>query len=445
MSLLMDALKRAEASKKTSGDDPSAPPSRRDDTSPLSLEALPDQESTGDRSAQLPELSSHLESVDADLEAEADTPDNRRPHKKQEVSEENQRQLAKKVIALKDNAAIPGVWRRRAPFLAVTGALCLAGAGAGYYFWNELERLTKPANGLAVRPAVRGAEALASRPIVAPPIAPAPLDSPVQGVAENSPAAEAPPAADSSLGTATPLPPPTASPPTVSPAKPTQAAEAAPEPRLFRSSRTPVTVTPKREMPRSASDMTQLAFQALDTGNRDIAAQHYQQALALDPRYVDALVGLASLAAAGGDTQGAESYYLRAIEADPKNAVAQSGLINLHGKRDPAFAESRLKVLAAALPAGSPALGSVLFALGNLYSAQSRWNEAQRAYFEAHGADASNPDYQINLAIALEHLQKPSLALNFYRGALLAAEKRPASFDRQQVRERIDVLQSIAR
>ena len=81
------------------------------------------------------------------------------------------------------------------------------------------------------------------------------------------------------------------------------------------------------------------------------------------------------------------------------------------------------------------------FGLGNLYSRQNQWAPAQAAYFQAYQMQPDNPDYAYNLAIGLEHLSQPKLALTYYRKALeLSFQKGRANFDQSRVIERIGQL-----
>jgi len=210
--------------------------------------------------------------------------------------------------------------------------------------------------------------------------------------------------------------------------KPAPAPAAAPEPE------SPIRITTGRLKvnPQIAS-----AWQAFQSGDLAAAQRNYQAVLKSEPKNVDALHGLAAIGLREGRPEAAEAYYLRILEADPKDSAAQAGLIGLRGQVDPTQSESRLKNLLAGQP-DSPTLN---FALGNLYAQQGRWNDAQQAYFRAFAGDGENPDYQFNLAISLDQLRQPKLALQYYQGALAAAAQRPAAFDRKQVAARISELQ----
>jgi tetratricopeptide (TPR) repeat protein len=178
------------------------------------------------------------------------------------------------------------------------------------------------------------------------------------------------------------------------------------------------------------------AYDAFQAGQADEAQRLYAQLASAEPRNVQALLGLAALAARQGNTEDATRRYLQILEIEPRNALAQSGLIALLGRADPLAAESKLKQLIAREPSAH-----LHFTLGNLYADQSQWAAAQQAYFQAHHLDSANPDYAYNLAVALEHVSQPRLALGFYQRALqLAAARGRANFNLPQARERVDLL-----
>jgi uncharacterized protein HemY len=74
--------------------------------------------------------------------------------------------------------------------------------------------------------------------------------------------------------------------------------------------------------------------------------------------------------------------------------------------------------------------------LGNLYASQSRWAEAQSAFFEAHRLEPDNADVLYNLAVALDNLNQPRLAADFYRRALTQARGRNVQFDARAAERR---------
>jgi len=179
------------------------------------------------------------------------------------------------------------------------------------------------------------------------------------------------------------------------------------------------------------------AYQAFMAGDIGKAENDYRKALQQTPNSRDALLGLAAIAANRGQAQEAAAHYLRILQLDPKDAAAQAGLIGLKGYSDPTLSESRLKTLLAQ----QPDAGYLHFALGNLYAHQSRWPEAQEAYFNALHGDAGNADYAFNLAVSLEHLDQRKPALVYYQRALALVKERTVSFDSEQLKKRIHELQ----
>lgn len=181
-------------------------------------------------------------------------------------------------------------------------------------------------------------------------------------------------------------------------------------------------------------------YAALQSGKLEAARQAYADAARSDPRNVNALLGLATVAMNEGRPEDASRLYFNILDLDPRNAYAQAGLISLMGKADPVAAETKLRQLISREP-----LASLYFTLGNLYGDQSRWAEAQQAYFSAHSLEPANPDYAYNLAVGLEHVGQPRLAVGFYQQAVAsAAATGRAGFDPARAQERIRLLASPA-
>lgn len=181
------------------------------------------------------------------------------------------------------------------------------------------------------------------------------------------------------------------------------------------------------------------AYAALQSGKLDAARQLYTDTARSEPRNINALLGLAAIAMQDGRAEEANRLYFNVLDLEPRNAYAQAGLIALMGRADPVAAESRLKQLIAREP-----LASLYFTLGNLYGDQSRWAEAQQAYFQAHQLEPGNPDYAYNLAVGLEHIGQQRLAANFYRRAVEQARtKGRIGFNLAQAQDRIRQLAAL--
>ncbi|MBE8157811.1 MAG: tetratricopeptide repeat protein, partial [Betaproteobacteria bacterium] len=162
----------------------------------------------------------------------------------------------------------------------------------------------------------------------------------------------------------------------------------------------------------------------------------YRNILAKNSTNVDALRGLALVAVATGRYQLAVATYLKILEYYPNDPVAIADLANLHGVSGKNFyaIEEALKRVLGKRPEWD---GRLHFALGNLYADNQRWLDAQQSYFDAYANEQENPDYAYNLAVMLDYLNKPLLAVNYYRQALDLAKRMPSGFNAAQVESRI--------
>lgn len=416
MSLLLDALKKAEEAKRQSAAGNANAPAQPIPSAELALEPVhaPTAPPTPPGSP-LPDLSAHIDNVNADLASASAAEPLRKPQPrpspaptaKTSASAEAERAAVRNVFTAKQTPP-----RSRQSLWLLLGGLGLAAIGIGGWFWWQMQSVGS--GSLATAPTARPAP---------PPAMPAALPPlPVtQGPVATTPAPVAP------LQEAAPVAEPVRETPT--PPRQTTASAAAAE------AEGPVRIT--RGQLRIPPALTQ-AYERLQADDSEGAAKAYRQVLRDDPKNLDALLGMAAVALRKGQAAQAEEWYIKALEADPKDVAAQAGLINLRGLSDPVAAESRLKNLLATQP-DSPLLN---FALGNIYAGQKRWAEAQLAYFNAYTADSTNPDYLFNLAASLDHLHLSALALEYYEAALAASASRKGSFDVLQVKARILELKS---
>lgn len=423
----MDALKRAEEAKRQSG---AAGPESAGSGRELSLEPQ------GGSDSPLPDLNSHLAAVDADLQAEADAPGAALPSRGvastgTATKEAKERQAAKNVFAAKHPPAPLSPGHKRTLALAIVGGVAALGV-VGYFGYQYLT-LT----GVIQRPpAASLGQPSPTGPATGPTAAKGALRVPAEAsssLADQSDAPDAqapasPPAAVSAKDSAPRQRPPT---PAAAPARPSPARDAGgpDEPGVRVAARAP-------QLPAGLAG----AYAALQEGHLADAQAAYTRVLQDDPRNEDALLGLATIAARQGQHERAEGLYVRLLELDPKNAAAHAGLAGIGNYGDPAQRESRLKTLLATPPADGTVAGMLHFALGNFYAEQRRWNDAQQAYFQALTSDDGNPDYLFNLAVSLDHLRQPRLAVQYYEAALAAAGKRTATFNPQQAKARLATL-----
>ena len=427
MSLLLDALKKAEEAKRLAsapagaGSPPTAPAPPGAELSLEPVHSAPAPTATPPGSP-LPDLSAHLDTVDADLAAVSTAPPRRPPQTEPKrtppaakaavnpaANPASEQEAVRNVFAAKRTPAP----NRTLLWLAL-GAVALLAIAIGGWFWWQLQSIGSSTM------ATRAPQPVSAPSQSAPPI-PAPLP-PQVAYAPAAPITGTPPAAASAAETQE------AQPPLAEPARNERRAAPQAEPEgPVRISRGELKVQPALLR----------AVELLETDDLAGATRAYEQVLRGDARNSDALLGMAAIAIRQNDLRSAEGWYLRALEADPKDINAQAGLINLRGQADPQAAESRIKGLLASQP-DSPTLN---FALGNLYAGQRRWPEAQLAYFNAHTADPTHPDYLFNLAASLDHMHLPKVALDYYKSALAASGSRRPSFNPDQVKARILELQ----
>jgi tetratricopeptide (TPR) repeat protein len=410
MSLLTDALRKAEEAKRPSADGHNI---RRAASSSgeLSLEPVAATlvSSSPQTSSALPDLSLHLDSLNADLAAaSAAAPTyTKRPVKVPDTASHDEKESS---AAHKPLAIAPVRQARRSHWL-VPGLVASATLSIGGYLgWQQgfANQGTFAGAQVSSESIQGGAPAPAAMPFATPEPAASPTRLPavIAERAEQAPLAGGKIRPDSLARTTAPLAD------SVSP---------------VRLSSSQPTINP----------ILSRAYESLQAQELNDALRDYERVLRADPHSVDALLGLASIAAQQGKPGDAAEFYARALEADPKDPNALAGLINLRGQSDPGLSESRLKTLLASQP-DAPALS---FALGNQQARQGRWGDAQQAYFHACTGDPNNAEYLYNLAVSLDHLRHGKLAAQYYKSALNAAEGRGSAFDRSQVRARILDLQ----
>jgi len=425
MSLLLEALKKAELAKQVAKEGaPSAEPERAspepatrvitreklpDITQPLEIltDDLPSSEpNAGETAAARPELS--LQGEERFEPAAQPIPST------DEFGRTPERAQAQQLFQVKEMDYSP-----RRPFYLTLGALALVGLCYGGYVWWQMQPKYSVARvETQTRPAAAPAQSsAASAPVAAP--------SEVPGIPPIQPVR--PPRARSQPSSGTLASGPSA-------------------PRYERSSNPTGSVSQRAgeglapigiNAPTLSIDpLVEQAYQAFQRNDLAAARESYQRALAREPTNRDALLGLAAIDVRNGQLSSAEARYLKLLEIDPRDSHAVASLITLRGQLDPVASESRLKTLIATQPEAA----LLHFSLGNQYAQQSRWTEAQSAYFKAYSVDPENADYAFNLAVSLDQLHQGKLALEYYQRALALTEKRAASFTPAQARLRVQEL-----
>lgn len=444
----MDALRKAE---QRQGEVPGVAPPGQASVRKLGLEPLPDRAAApgpavgstapqDDVHRRLPELPQRMEELDEQFFAsdpawqksiralaETRTRETRPDPPPGKVAASPSREAAQNVFAAKQPAPATG----QGFAMAIGIATLIAVTAIGAYFYWQLQ----PRGGLAAGPAM---SAMPAQPAASYREAPAPV-APQAAIAP-APANDPPATPRQPTDAAYPVIPPdrpvtraagSGTPRQAAVARPPQAAQA-------QSAGQPDTAIRLSSRPTKPDETMEAAHAAFTRGETDLARAIWLKTLQSDARNVNALHGLAALALREGKPEQAGALYRRVLEVDPKDAVAFAGLMSLHPPVDTRQAESQLKNLLAEQP-HSPHLH---FALGNLYLGDSRWAEAQQAFFKAHVADPANPDILYNLAVSLDHLHQSGPAAQYYARALVAAKAQAAAFDPARVEERLRMLRN---
>lgn len=395
MSLLLDALKRAEQEKL----------SRQGEAS---NDAAPAQPASKGAGLELQPLSSAAASGPSAASA-ARTDDG--AHAAQ--------------VMFDAKAAPADAKRGRGMLWATFGAIAVVVAGAAAYVWNQIRLLSPQPAPMAARRAPPPPLPLV--PTASVPSTVAPLDPPprmpatVTITSDPVPASPAPAASAPRAAASAPAPEDVLS-------RLLRDAPAAPAPA-------PLTLTRSAEPPAIPANVAS-GYSALRSGDLAEARRRYEAALAADPASLDALLGMATVEARLGNRSVAQLQYRRALEVDPRNATALAGLAALADGLPPDAVEAQLREDVARFPGSA----QLRFALGSQYASQHRWGEAQAVFYEAYRLEPTGADILFNLAVSLDHMNQPRLAADFYRRAVEAAQSQPTQFDPAPVRRRIAEL-----
>jgi tetratricopeptide (TPR) repeat protein len=395
VSLLLDALKRAEQEKLT----------RQSDRPP---EAAPRAAAPPPPSAPVLELQPLAGSTAAAAASAAPRSD--------------AQAVAQTVFKAKAGAEARS--QRRIVWAAVGAVALVATIAVGIYFWRSVNALAPRRQPIAgMRPAA---------------ITPAPLASAQPGAA---PAAPAVSAAAAPAVTPPVTPSAEAAVPAAAASRTEAKGERAPLEDLLKqpqpAAAPPVQLARDTEEPKPrVAPEVDAGYRALLGGELGAARRHYAAAVEADPTNVDAQLGLATVEARSGNVPGAASAYRRVLELDPRNATALAGLAALAENAPPEALENALSGDIAQHPDSA----ALQLTLGNLYASQRRWTEAQAAYFEAERLQPENADVAYNLAVSLDHLGQRRAAADFYRRALELRGREGAQFDAAAASRRLAEL-----
>ncbi len=184
-----------------------------------------------------------------------------------------------------------------------------------------------------------------------------------------------------------------------------------------------------RQPPQSTTpEPVLLGWQLYQNGDFERAELFYRKALQADPRQRDALLGLAAIAQQRGDHAAAAAMYQRVLRENPQDEAAKAAVLLLNSAQMPEHEAVQLEQSGKSDP----------MALGQYFAAQQRWSQAQEQFFLAYSANPNSADAALNLAVSLDHLKQTALAKTYYRKALQTKES--IHFDRNKVEQRLAEL-----
>jgi tetratricopeptide (TPR) repeat protein len=422
MSLLLDALKRAEQAKQ----------SAEASQSPATLAG----------SSLAPEIDADRSQAGSSLALEA-MPEPPRQSREQAM-EAADRDAVRNVFATKQATAAGESGAKPVWLLPVIAVVVVAVGGGGWFVWNEINKLS-PGTRVTAAPMPRP---VTSATAIPPPIAAVPPASAPDARADGAPNAPIPvsittpataPNAADKLGKI-PLPDSVAGGRSaLSPADRAREELARSLRSTDKAAETPVALKLARGFePPKVSEALAEAYTALRAGKNAEAKKSYGALVAADGMNLDARLGLATALARTGETVAAQREYKKALEVDPRNSTALAALLLLSDANTAPTLEADLR----ALLTRHADSAELHYALGNLLAGQARWTEAQQAYFNAWRHGGENADYAFNLAVSLDQLRQARLATEYYQKALALAARLGGQFDRRQAERRINELKS---
>lgn len=309
-------------------------------------------------------------------------------------------------------------FRWKLGLVPTTFLICsIIGSIYGYYVWRELNPPQRVAERPVAPPAPTPISAPAPPPLVAN-ITPTVATPPQPPIAETASVVTAP-----TIGKPATLNYTIAKPRAKGTAKP--AAPKTPSGMYIERQQVTDTITP------ALLD----AYQAYQRGDYTTASQGYKEVLKRDERNRDALLGLGAIAQQQGQDQAAQHYYRQVLLLDPRDSVAL-GAMAAYSANNGVDTESQLKQMLSEQPRSA----ALNYALGNVYADQSRWGDAQQAYFNARMLEPSNAQFTYNLAVSLDHLGQSKLAAQYYQQALQLDSASNAGFDHAQAQRRLNEL-----
>jgi len=161
------------------------------------------------------------------------------------------------------------------------------------------------------------------------------------------------------------------------------------------------------------------AYEAMESGDNDIAIAYYKMALSQDEKNFEARFGLATIYQMMQRFDQAKEIYLDLLEEDQSNWDVLNNFLVLAGQEASDDAIKQLQKLEISNPEFAPLPEQ----LGLIYTDRKQYKKAIRKLVRAVKLDPENNQYRYNLALVLEHVKDLESAGKIYQQLLYAARR----------------------
>lgn len=159
------------------------------------------------------------------------------------------------------------------------------------------------------------------------------------------------------------------------------------------------------------------AYEALASGQPQVALQIYQDILDQSPKHPDALFGMATTYHRTGAIDKARPYYIELLKMNPNNRDALINFLSIVAQEAPEEATLRLEYLAKK----NPDFSAIPALLGILYKQMGQPEQAIDSMIRAMRMEPENLVYQYNLAIMYDENKMVDDAIILYNRLLAAS------------------------
>jgi len=161
------------------------------------------------------------------------------------------------------------------------------------------------------------------------------------------------------------------------------------------------------------------AYDAMESGDNDIAIAYYKMALSQDEKSFEARFGLATIYQMINRLDQAKEIYLDLLEEDQSNWDVLNNFLVLAGQEASDDTIRQLQKLEVSNPEFAP----IPEQLGLIYTDKKKYKIAIRKLVRAVKLDPENNQYRYNLALVLEHVDDIESAGKIYQQLLYAARR----------------------